>query len=855
MAWRRRSDEDFADEVRAHLALEADRLIADGMTPDAARAAALRAFGNAARAREQFHERSRWVFVEQAVQDVRYAWRTLRASPAFLATTVLTLAVGLSLLTVAFSVFNAYVLRPFAVADPGRLYRVAWSAPTAVGRTFPPRACDELRARTDLFDAVLTHDFRFALSNGRALVVSTVSDNYFGTLRPRLLAGRPLAPADAGQRVAVIRQQAATRLFGGDRAALGRALELETGPVTIVGIVRDEFVGIDDVPRDLWVPEDPAAPQPMQAVARLRIGVSPVEAALRLQDFAARMAPRDTPARDVRAVLVPNGTPNPLSIELVAMLSPVFAAFALVLLAACINVSNVMLARALARQREIAVRLSLGASRARIVRQLLTEGMVVAVLAGACAIALTAWLLRAALAVLFGTLPPLVASLLRVVPMPLDVRVFLFALGAALAATLAFALVPALQASRQPLTGALRGQQAGRPSAARARNVLVVAQVAVSIVLVVTALVLARNFASLTHLDLGFSTANVYSINVRGDGHRFIRPVADLLSADPRVASFAVTSGNPLFVTHSVPMRPDGSRALSPTMYTFVSPEFLSILRIPIARGRTFSAAEARLAARVAIVSESTARAFWPGRDPIGETIAIERPAPPRQNEGIDGYARVTVVGVVPDTVSGLMVEGADRSHVYLPVSPADVHVEALLVQPRASSGFRPELLREGFRRLGFDPELLEVVSLDEMRMTQTYPLRAASWVGLLLGGIALALSVSGLYGVLVYTLAQRRREIGIRMALGASAGAVVGLVMRHSVRTTAAGIAIGLGSSFALLKTLDSVIELRAVSVLDPVAFAAAVLIVVLASLVAAYYPSRRATRVDPAETLRAEA
>ncbi len=855
MDWRRRSDEDFAAEVDSHIQLEAERLIEDGMPPDAARAAAARAFGSATRARERFHERSRWVWIEQAVQDVRYAWRTLRANPAFLTTTVLTLATGLSLLTVAFSVFNAYVLRPFAVADPGRLYRLAWSAPSAVGRTFPPRACDELRARTDLFDAVLTHDFRFALSNGRTVVVSTVSGNYFSTLRPRLLAGRPLDAADAGQKVAVIRQQAATRLFGGDRAALGRALELEAGPVTIVGVVRDEFGGIDDFPRDLWVPEDPAAARPMQAVARLRAGVSPVEAALRLQEFAARMAPPDTPSRDVRAVLVPNGTPNPLSIELVAMLSPVFAAFTLVLLAACINVSNVMLARALTRQREIAVRLSLGASRARIVRQLLTEGLLVAVLAGAAALALAVWLLRAALVVLFGTLPPFVASLLRIVPMPLDARVFLFAFAAALAATLVFALMPALQASRQPLTGALRGQRAGQPSTSRARNALVVAQVAVSIVLVVTALVLARNFASLTRLDLGFSTANVYSINVRGDDNRFVRPIADLLAADPRVASVAVTSGNPLFVTHAVPMRADGSSALSPTMYTFVSPEFLSILRIPVTRGRTFSAAEARLAARVAIVSESTARAFWPGRDPIGETIAIERPAPPRQNEGIDGYARVTVVGVVPDKVSGLMVEGADRSHVYLPVSAADVHVQALLVQPRASSDFRPELLRESFRRLGFDPELLEVISLDEMRMTQTYPLRAASWVGLLLGGIALALSVSGLYGVLVYTLAQRRREIGIRMALGAPAAAVVRLLMRQSARMTAVGIAIGLGISFALLKMLDSVIELRAVSVLDPGAFAAAVLVVLLASFVAAYYPSRRATRVDPAETLRAEA
>ncbi|HEY2433566.1 MAG TPA: ABC transporter permease [Vicinamibacterales bacterium] len=850
---RRRDDDDFAAEVQAHLDLEADRLIADGMRPAEAPAAAHRAFGSAVRAREDFHERGRSVGLEQFCQDVRYAWRTLRGSPAFLMTTVVTLAVGLSLLTVAFSVFNAYVLRPFAVADPYRLYRLAWRAPGAVGNAFPWRDYDELRARTDLFDAVIANEMRFVSSEFGPLVVSAVSDNYFPTLRPRLAAGRPLAAVDRGQPVVLIRQQAAKRLFGGDREALGRTFTLDTTPVTVVGVVRDEFGGLDDFPYDLWRPAAPDGAGSTPVVVRLRAGVSPVQAALRLQEFATRLAPPDVPGRDVRAVLVPSGTPNPLSVEIVALLSPVFAAFLLVLLAACVNVSNVMLARAVSRHREIAVRLSLGASRARIVRQLLTEGLLIAVLAGGAALVLAAWLVRAAVVILFSTLPPFVASLLRVAPTPLDWRVFVFAFGCALSTTLGFALVPALQASRRPLTDALRGQLTGRPSASRARHALVVVQVALSIMLVVTALVLARNFTALVRLDLGYSTKDVYSINVRGEQDRLVRPVAEALSIDPRIESIAVTSGNPLFVTRSVPMGAGGAAALTPTMYTFVSPEFLPMLRVPILRGRAFTADEARRAARVALVSDSTARAFWPGHDPIGAALAIQRPAPPR-TDGIDGYAQVTVVGVVPDMVSGIMMEGSDRAHIYLPAAAADPHVSALLIQPRDPAAFRPDMLRETFRRLRLDPDTFEVISLDEMRDTQVYPVRAASWVGALLGGIALLLSVSGLYGVLAYTLAQRRREIGIRMALGATAKAVVGLMLRQTARTAGTGVAIGLALAFAALAALASAVELRAVSILDPIAFAAAAVTVAAAAALAAYVPSRRAARVDPAETLRAE-
>jgi predicted permease len=438
--------------------------------------------------------------------------------------------------------------------------------------------------------------------------------------------------------------------------------------------------------------------------------------------------------------------------------------------------------------------------------------------------------------------------------MPFDYRVFLFAAGVAAAATLAFALLPALQASRQPLTDALRGQRSGTRGTSRMRSALVVAQVAVSILLVVCALVLARNFTSIGMTDLGYRTAGVYSINVRGDEKNVAR-VAPALALDPRIGGIAATGGNPLFIRRrQVAAGPAGTATVVPTRYTFVSPEYFDLLQIPITRGRAFRADEAQTAARVAIVSDATARAFWPAGDAVGQTIRIEPPGE-RPADDLPGYTAVTVVGTTRDVVSGMIVDGPDAGHIYLPATAADPNVSALLFSPRASGDFRPDMLRETFRRLGYDPETFEIVPLVDIRDAQMYPLRAAAWIGGLLGAIALVLSISGLYGVLSYMLTQRTREIGIRMALGATGRAVVGLVIRQSLRLAGVGALIGLAIAAAAMKALSAVVKVQAVSLLDITPFIAGLVVVLGATVLAAYQPARRATRVDPSETLRAEA
>jgi predicted permease len=806
------------------------------------------------------------MWLDQFLQDVRYAWRGMRQSPTYVALTVLTLAVGLGLVTVAFTVFNAYVLRPFAVRDPASLYRLGWRTQDDGGPLFRWRDYEELRDRRDLFDGVIAESARFVSLNGRPLAAFLVSGTYFETLGVRFALGRPLASGDsaAAGNTVVISHQAWTRLFGRDPAVLGRELDLNGHAFVIVGVLAPEFAGLDDFPRDVWVsltayaalaaPELVVEPRRIEIRVRLRADVSPERAQAALMPFMARMPEKVNGARDVRADVQPNATPSPLSLELLAALSPVFAAFVLVLVVACANVSNVMLSRALERNCEIAVRLSLGASRGRVVRQLLTEGLLIAVLAGVAGLTLAAWALRAGVVLLFNTVPPTVSALIRVAPIELDHRVFVFTLVAAGIGTLMFALLPALQASRMTLTEALHGQMSGALRGARLRSALVVGQVAVSLVLVIAALTLARNGAAVGAIDLGFQTHGVMSINVRGEEHQLVSRLAAALASNPRVGEVAVTGGNPLFIrSRAVAAAPSGGAVAVPTRYTFVSPEYFSILRIPIVGGRGFRADEDGVASRVAIVSAATARAFWPGETPVGKIVRIERPEG-RPVDELAGYSELTIVGVVKDVVSGFMLDGQDSSHIYLPIRPTDAKAIAVLVRARSEQDLTPEALQRIFKEVVPDPQTFEAIPLEEMRATQMYPLRAASWVGSFLAAVALGLSLSGLYGVLTYTLSQRTKEIGIRMALGATAGRVIRLVVQQSSRMAGLGAVIGGAVAFALMRTLGAIVRFPTVSLVDLVAFGAGFAAVMVATAIAAYQPARRATRVDPAQALRAD-
>ena len=878
MFWRRRKDEDFTREIEAHLASEIEQRQRDGATLDAARAAAHRAFGNVTRARERFYERRRFVLLDQFRQDLRYAWRGLRRSRAFVATTVLTLAVGMGLVTVIFAVFNAYVLRPFAVHDPYSLHLLGWRGQEASGSTFRWRDYQMFRDRPDLFAAAIAETRRSVISRERQLSVGFVSGNYFESLAARVAVGRSLGSADArapgSEPVAVLADQTWARLYDRDPLVIGREIEMNGRSLVIVGVMAPEFAGMDEVPRDAWVPltmhaalmngEDPfaSAGRRLQVTVRLRPAVTALQAqaALPLEPIETRVVGRLDP---VTAELMLRATPVRMTRGQLTVLSPVFAAFALVLFAACANASNVMLARATARHREIGIRLSIGASRGRVVRQLVTEGLLIATLAGLLGLALASLLRRAGTYLFVVMLPPTIAARVRFVPFDFDYRVILFMMIVACAVTILFALVPALQATRVSLTDALRAQLTGSIRGSTLRGVLVTGQVTVSLVLLIVAATLVRNGDTIRSTNVGMDTTGVISVR-GGNASGLVRRAYDELGADPRVGAITVASRAPLFGGGpAAPVR-QPSGLVFPT-YSFVAPEYFSLLGIPIVHGRLFSAREAATEAPVAIVSAAGAQKLWPGEDPVGKTVRVnieplgqERIVADtvktlRSDGSMDATAtELTIVGVARDVVNGFLYHGIDSAHLYLPTSPSGARVTTVLLRGRGTMS--AGAVRSLLLRVSPDPLSFDVLPVDEMVALQLFPLRVASWIGSLLCGVALALGVSGLYGVLAYTFGQRVKEIGVRMALGASAGAVRRLVFRHAARLAFIGTALGLALAFTVMKLLSTVVHLDNVSVLDPLAFASSFILICLAVALASYGPARNASRVDPSTMLRAD-
>lgn len=822
--------------------------------------------------------------LNQILKDVSYSLRGLARERAFAVTTVATLTVALTLVTVVFAVFNAYVLRPYAVRDPYSLYEIRWSARNegggSAGRTFRWRDYQELRQRHDLFDDVIGERNRTVPSDGSPLLVAFVTGNYFSGLGARVLAGRGLQEFDArlpgADSVAVLSYKAWTRLFKSDPAVVGRTIRLNDQVFTIVGVAQEEFLGLNDTPPDMWVPvtmhgtvmkQDlfgAKQPRELAVIVRLRYGITAGQASSALAGDIGRLADRQG---IVRAEVEPQATPAPLTAGLIARLSPVFAAFVLVLVAACANVSNVMLARANARHREIGIRLALGAGRWRVVRQLLVEGILIAAAAGVSALAVASLVLRGGLSIFFMTLPTSFASVARVLPLDLDHRVFAFTLIVAALTTIVFALLPALQGTRLNLITAMRGELTSGVQASRLRNLLVISQVAVSLVLIIVAATLVRNGGVLKNTDIGFDTHPLTSIRSAGTSStpNLISQAYDTFRGSALSTGVAVTSASPLMGELPMsPVRKARGDKITPMTYMYVSPDYFATVQIPIVAGRTFHTDEARTEAKAAIISAAAAQALWPGADPLGRTFRLWMPPEDRpdvmthdrlvSSAQVDAEGdEVVVVGVAKDVVSGLVYDGR-RAHVYLPTSPGARHAKALVVRGQSIQDIHSDKLQAELRIIDPNPLAFTTLPLDEALALQTYPMMIASAVGLLLSGIALALSVSGLYGVVTYGLSQRTKEIGIRIALGASSAAVMRLVMSQAAWLVAIGSGLGIVVSFSALGLLAAIVPLQNVSILNGTAFLSGTLILALAAASAAFFPSRRATRIDPAQSLRTD-
>jgi predicted permease len=797
--------------------------------------------------------------------DIRFAFRIFKRSPAVALTVIGTLAVALGLNATAYSFFNAYVVKPAAVHDPGTLYQASWENRGGFFHRFSwTEAAAFCREMAGVFpETYVSMPQLLTRINGRPAMGELVTGNYFSLLGVPAFRGRMLRSSDSeapGREPVVVLSHAAwMRLLGGDPAAVGRRLQIRGVYVEIVGIAPAGFVGLDLLPRDFWAPltmlpvlEEgpnlfgPEQPRRLDVIGRL--GATQTEASARAAVLAwARRTTANNPpeTQAVVAVLQPAATPIALSFNVLLAFMPLMVAFGLVLVTAAANLASLMLSRATERQREIAIRLSLGASRGRIVRQLFIESLLLALVASLAGFALGRVTLDAGIRAVYATLPATVTDYIRLLPMVPDARVLAALIVAGIATAILFGALPALHATRHAGTIPSHGATPDRRTS-RLRHGLVVAQITVSALLVVTCGVLLRGSVRLATTDLGLQTRDVIEVRVR---NRSNETALATLRAHPLVRTVAAASvstfGAGRLVIASDPDAPSARSVRIPQK--LVSPGYFDLYGIGLVSGRQFTEAEASGGAAVVILSEQAAATLWPDQNAVGRLIRLA-PDSRESDAYTPPFSVVEVIGVARTVFTSW--DEAMRATIYAPMSVAGTNLN-MLVKTRGN-------VSAAMRQIDADlsaaaPGVAEqIITARDLVEARVYPFQAMSWAAGIIGGVALALTISGIYSVLAYAVARRTKEIGIRMALGESAAGVVGMILKQSMRLCVIGLGIGLTLAVALSKALASTLVMM--DTFDVVAFSAGLVIVTAACLVAAFYPARRAARVEPMVALRIE-
>ena len=816
-------------------------------------------------------------------QDLRYALRGLRRQPSFTLVATLTLGLGIGANTALFSVLDAVLLRPLPYGDPDRLVRI-FDTHQAQGRhrEHPsPGNFLDWRAKNRVFEAMAAWQDGSGTATLRgdheATVVETVkvTPDFFGVMGVPPALGRTFArvgePGAAfnvadryagGDRVVVMSHALWTRRFGADPRVVGRVLDVDGVGWRVLGVMPAGF----DMPRgttELWIPWDivpsfasfPAGPPRdlrfLEVVARLRPDVSLEQGNEELQALAGGLAeqhPRANAGWSVRVV--------PLEEEIVGRARPVilllFGAVGLVLLLACANVASLQLARALARRREMAVRLALGAGRLRVLRQLLTESALLGVLGGLVGLAV-------AYAGLCAVLAAQPLGLPRLAEVGLSVRVFTFSVGLSLVASLLFGLVPALEALHTPVANSL--QESGRgatasPGARRARRALVVSEVAIALVLLTGAGLLVRSFLKVLAVDPGFDPRGLAVMRIGLDhatytkgtqAREFYRGLTRRLEDVPGVVAVGAVTALPMSPVGTDFSRPywregeaDPGGDAPKADIRMATPGYFEAMRTTLRRGRAFTNADGPEAPRVIVVNETLARKVWPGRDPLGQRLVLDY---------LGGAYPYEVVGLVNDTrFRGL--KAAPRPELFIPHAQNPYLDLSLVVRTAGEPGPMLRTVQQAIRAIDPRQPAYGLFTMDELVRRSVSADRFTTLVLALLASVALLLAATGIYGVLSFLVAQRTSEIGLRLALGASPRQVVGLVMSETLRLTLAGCALGLLASLALVRLASRL--LYGVGPTDPLAFGLALLFMAAVALAASLQPARRASRLDPLIALR---
>ena len=812
------------------------------------------------------------------LNDLRDAWRALAKAPLAAGTIVTTVALGLGVVAVLFTVLNTLVFRTDEVADVHEIYAVERTSLAGGDSPALTRPLFEaLRTGTQVFaQAYATVPGVVLHTEGRRMAVTLVTADFFQATRVAPVMGRGLAPDDdapaGGRPVLVLSHKGWERHFQRDPSVIGRTVLVNGAPFEIVGVTPAGFRGLEVGGPDLWAPlsqlaqfrpDDRGREQAasVEIVGRLRPGVTKDSARAQLAAWDAHRSATTTDRPATTLTLVPHRGTVPQPLEAIALSTPLFVAFGLILMIGCANVANLLLARGVARQREIGIRLSVGASRARVVRQLVTESVLLALMAAAGGYLISRLALEGAVYGVMRTVPLDIGDVNLSVPAA-DWRVAVFLVIAALAATGAFALLPALRATAIDPVRTLRGELVNGARPGRARNALIGVQVLASALLLICAAIFLRSGLAAARVDSGLRTADTVLIDIDHEPTR--SRMIQALSADTTITASAAVRPQllaPLRVAFA-----DTGAGAGKTRVTFkaVSGTYFDVLGIPIVRGRTFLPSEADQHP-VAIVSESVARALWPDGNGVGQSFRLEPEAGVQAPSGLlrinprapaDDTAvpvqTVTVVGVARD-VPGLRFTGIKDAGVFLPTRLDAPHTSMVARVQGA-----PTLARQAlFTRLTtIDPNLGAIVTLQSVARTETFFLDTAFWVSTVLGGLALLLTVSGLFSVLSYLVEQRTREIGVRMALGATPRTVTTLVLGQVTRPVLAGLAAGAALAAALamavLASPVGALVSQIVHVTDPLAYLASVVLILAVCLLAAWIPAARAARVDPMRTLR---
>ena len=811
------------------------------------------------------------------LRDVLYACRSFRARPLVALTIVTTVGLGLGLVAAVFTILNAMVFRVDDVRNPHELFAVERQrTANAEPERFTRPQYDALVRETGVFsDAFAMGPDIDRWIDGRRLEGSLVTGNFFRVLGVSAKRGRTLTPSDdePGGRALVLSHRAWSRHFASDPGVLSRTVQVNGVPFQIVGVMPEGFRGLTVAPPDFWAPlsvlgqfrrTTDGRDDSVGIVGRLKPGVSRGQALAELLVWDSRRAAersRERPAANL--VLEPRRGTIPLSAEAMLLFMPLFFAFGLILMIGWANVANLLLARAVARQREIGIRLAIGASRRRIIRQLLTESLLLALVSAVLAFGISRLVLEAIVYAMTSTWASAFGDIRLAVP-PADWRVVLFLVAAALVSTLFFALAPALQATRVELVRAIRGEVMRDARPGRARNALVALQVTASVLLLICSAVFLRSAWAAASVDPGIRTADTVIVGVLNEQMR--GAMLDVARSEPSVASVAASwpgglGGRVAFAEAPAPKAGSAKDATgkSTVTYQFVSPEYFSVLGIDIVRGRGFASTERSASDTVAIVSESVARQLWPGLDAVGQVLRLEADSKGEAREKNDPPVlsrTVVVVGIARD-VAGLRLAGARLAGagVYVPIG-AEAARTSLTMRVHGDPERARRVLLE--RLTAIDPNMAEVTTLQTIARMEAYLLKIPFWLTLVLGALALLLTVSGLFSVLSYLVEQRTREIGVRMALGATSRSIAALVLSQSARPVGIGLLVGGSLTAALgaaLLTTPAAEQIgTTVRLFDPVAYAASLLCIVTACACAALIPALRAGRIDPIAALRQE-